>query len=72
MLNTAIWRQFHIKCTLLPVDILYTAFRYICLSAALIANGKVWVGPDNQAHDAPSHSCKHDRMIILKLKSFEI
>ena len=20
-------------------------------------NGKVWVGSDNQAHDAPSHNC---------------
>ena len=71
MLNTAIWRHFHIKCIFLPVDILYTAFRYIRLSAAF-ANGKVWVGSDNQAHDAPSHSYVHDRIIMLKVEIFEI
>ena len=50
---------------------LYTAFRYIWLSAAF-ANGKVWVSSDNQAHDTPSHNCMHDRMIMLKLENFEI
>ena len=40
---------------------------YIWLSAAF-ANGKVWVGSDNQAHDAPSHNYVHDRIIMLKLE----
>ena len=41
---------------------LYTTFRYIWLSAAFSANGKVWVGSDNQAHDALSHNCMHDNV----------
>ena len=61
MLNTAIWSHFHIKCIFLPVDILYTAFRYAWLSAAF-ANEKVWVGSDNQVHDAPSHNCVQDNV----------
>ena len=43
----------------------------IWLSAAF-ANGKVWVGSDNQAHDALSHNCMHDRIIMLKLEKIEI
>ena len=48
---------------ILPLD--------IWLSAAF-ANGKVCVGSDNQAYDAPSHNCMHDRIIMLKLENFEI
>ena len=30
-------------------------------------------GSDNRSHDAPSHNCMHDRIIImLKLEKFEI
>ena len=55
----------------MPVDILYTAFRYIWFSAAF-TNGKVWVGSDNQVHDASPHNCMHDKIIMLKLENFEI
>ena len=33
------------------------------------ANGKVWVGSNNQAHDAPSHNYVHDN---VELENFEI
>ena len=58
----------------LPVDILYTAFRFTFryMASAAFANGKVWVGLDNQAHDAHSHNYVHDRIIMLKLENFEI
>ena len=55
------------KYIFLPVDILYTAFRYMWLSAAF-ANGKVWVDLDNQVHDASSHNYMHERIILLKLE----
>ena len=35
----------------MPVDILYTAFRLLVWLSAAFANGKVWVGSDNQTHD---------------------
>ena len=47
---------------ILPLD--------IWLSAAFV-NGKIWVGSNNQAHDAPSHNYMHDRIIMLKLENFE-
>ena len=52
-------------CRYLPFDI------YQWLSVAF-ANRKVWVGSDNQVHDAPSHNCMHDGIIMLKLENFEI
>ena len=36
---------------------LYTAFRLLAWLSAAFANGKVWVGSDNQEHDGPSHNC---------------
>ena len=52
---------------ILPLD-----YGYGSLVSAAFANGKFWVGSDNQVHDAPSHNCVHDRIIMLKLENFEI
>ena len=71
--NTAILETFpqkmHISAcrNLIYCLYIYIYYIYIWLSAAF-ANGKVWVGSDNQVHDAPSHNCMHDRIIMLKLK----
>ena len=52
-----------------------SASRYLPLDiygSLAFANRKVWVGSDNQVHDAPSHNCMHDGIIMLKLENFEI
>ena len=49
---------------ILPLDYRYGSLQHF-------ANGKVWVGTDNQAQDAPSN-CVHDRIILLKLENCEI
>ena len=61
----ASWAARHTTVCLdiLPLDI---------YGSAAFANGKVWVDLDNPAHDASSHNCKHDRIIMLKLQNFEI
>ena len=48
-----------------------SGLRYIWLSATF-ANGKVWVGSDNQVHDASSYNCLRDRILMLKPENFEI
>ena len=54
--NTAIWRHSHIKFIIFSACRLYILrldYRY----GSLKHFGKVWVGTDNQVHDAPSHNC---------------
>ena len=36
---------------------LYTAFRLLIWLNVAFVDGKVLVGSDNQAHDAPPHNC---------------
>ena len=45
---------------------------YLIWLSAAFTNRKVWVGSDNQAHDAPTHIFMCDSMITLKLGIFEI
>ena len=56
---------------ILPLDYRYGSLKHF-------VNGKVWVGTDNQVHDAPSHNCAtlnmhvHVRIIMLKVKNLKI
>ena len=45
------------KFIFLPVDICVLPLDYRYGLLKHFVNRKVWVGTDNQAHDAPSHNC---------------
>ena len=59
-------RSYDLLKILLPLDYRYGSLKHF-------ANGKVWVGTDNQVHDAPSHNCTTlNRCIMLNVENFEI